>query len=70
MIVSGQVVGRIGAGLLVLLGVAKGDGARDLLYVAEKIRTLRIFSDDEGKMNRTLTEVGGALLLLAIHLAR
>jgi len=63
--VEGTIVGRIGAGLLVLLGVAKGDGARDLLYVVEKIRTLRIFGDDEGKMNRTVMEVGGALLLVS-----
>ncbi|MGZ8394308.1 MAG: D-aminoacyl-tRNA deacylase, partial [Nitrospira sp.] len=60
-----QVVGRIGAGLLVLLGVAKGDGERDLLYIVEKIQTLRIFADHEGKMNRALGDVGGALLLVS-----
>lgn len=63
--VDGQVVGRIGAGLLVLLGVAKGDGERDLLYIVEKIQTLRIFADHEGKMNRALGDVGGALLLVS-----
>ncbi len=63
--VDGRVVGRIGAGLLVLLGVEKGDGARDLLYILEKIQTLRIFGDDEGKMNRALSDVGGALLLVS-----
>lgn len=63
--VDGQVVGRIGAGLLVLLGVAKGDGDRDLLYIVEKIQTLRIFADHEGKMNRALGDVGGALLLVS-----
>ena len=63
--VQGQVVGRIDAGLLVLLGVAKGDGDRDLLYIVEKLQALRIFSDDQGKMNRTLVDVGGALLLVS-----
>ncbi|MGZ9275175.1 MAG: D-aminoacyl-tRNA deacylase [Nitrospira sp.] len=63
--VDGQVVGRIGAGLLVLLGVAKGDGERDLLYIVEKIQTLRIFADHEGKMNRALGDVVGALLLVS-----
>lgn len=63
--VDGQVVGRIGAGLLVLLGVAKGDGERDLLYIVEKIQTLRIFADHEGKMNRALGDAGGALLLVS-----
>ena len=63
--VNGQVVGQIGTGLLVLLGVAKGDGERDLLYIIEKIQTLRIFGDNEGKMNRALSEVGGALLLVS-----
>ncbi len=63
--VEGQVVGRIGAGLLVLLGVARGDGARDLLYIVEKIHTLRIFADHEGKMNRALCDTGRALLLIS-----
>ncbi len=63
--VNGQVVGQIGTGLLVLLGVAKGDGERDLLSVIEKIQTLRIFGDNEGKMNRALGEVEGALLLVS-----
>jgi D-tyrosyl-tRNA(Tyr) deacylase len=63
--VNDQVVSRIGAGLLVLLGVAKGDGERDLLYIVEKLQTLRIFGDDQGKMNRTLLEAGGALLVVS-----
>jgi D-tyrosyl-tRNA(Tyr) deacylase len=63
--VESQVVGRIGAGLLVLLGVAKSDDERDLLYLVEKLQTLRIFGDDQRKMNRTLTEVGGALLVVS-----
>ena len=63
--VNGQVVGRIDAGLLVLLGVAKGDVERDLLYIIEKLRTLRIFGDEAGKMNLALSDVGGALLLVS-----
>jgi D-tyrosyl-tRNA(Tyr) deacylase len=63
--VDGLVVGQIGVGLLVLLGVAKGDEERDLLYIIEKIQTLRIFGDHEGKMNRALSDVGGSLLLVS-----
>lgn len=63
--VEGETVGRIQQGLLVLLGVAKGDDEADLRYVIEKIRTLRIFSDEQGKMNRSLTDVGGAVLLVS-----
>ncbi|MBS0169667.1 MAG: D-tyrosyl-tRNA(Tyr) deacylase [Nitrospira sp.] len=63
--VEGQTVGRIGHGLLVLLGVAKGDEERDLLYVLEKLHQLRIFADEQGKMNRSLSDVGGAILLVS-----
>jgi D-aminoacyl-tRNA deacylase len=62
--VSGQVVGRIETGLLVLLGIAKGDAAADSRYLVEKIRTMRIFSDEQGKMNRSLADVGGSVLLV------
>lgn len=63
--VDGKAVGRIQQGLVVLLGVAKGDGEADLRYVIEKIRVLRIFSDEQGKMNRSLADVGGAVLLVS-----
>lgn len=63
--VEGATVGTIERGLLVLLGVAKGDGEPDGRYLAEKIRTLRIFSDEQGKMNRSLVDVGGAVLLVS-----
>jgi len=63
--VSGQVVGRIETGLLVLLGVAKGDADADSRYLVEKIRTLRIFSDQQGKMNHSLEDVGGSVLLVS-----
>jgi D-tyrosyl-tRNA(Tyr) deacylase len=62
---SGQIVGRIGAGLLVMLGVAKGDAEADSRYLVEKIRTLRIFSDEQGKMNRSIEDVGGSVLLVS-----
>jgi D-tyrosyl-tRNA(Tyr) deacylase len=63
--VDGRVVGRIDAGLLVLLGVAKGDDETDGRYLVEKIRTLRIFADAQGKMNRSLTDIGGSVLLVS-----
>jgi D-tyrosyl-tRNA(Tyr) deacylase len=60
--VEGKTVGQIESGLLVLLGVAKGDGETDGRYLVEKIRTLRIFSDEQGKMNRSLADIGGSAL--------
>lgn len=63
--VDGRNVGMIGQGLLVLLGVAKGDGASDCRFLVEKLRTLRIFPDESGRMNRSLTDVGGSVLLVS-----
>lgn len=63
--VDGQVVGSIGQGILVLLGVEKGDGERDAGRLADKIAALRIFEDEAGKMNRSLLEVGGELLAVS-----
>ncbi len=57
--VDGQVLGEIAGGLLILLGVAKGDGEADVHYMLEKIPGLRIFSDEQGKMNRSITELAG-----------
>ena len=59
---DGASVGRIGRGLLVLVGVGAGDGPADVEYLADKVANLRIFEDDEGKMNRSLLDVGGGLL--------
>ena len=63
--VDGNIVGRIQQGLMVLLGVAKGDDESDTAYVVEKIRNLRIFADERGKMNRSLSDVSGAVLLVS-----
>src|SRR5580704_5795198 len=63
--VDGSIVGEIGAGLLVLLGVAKTDTAADADFLAAKIVNLRIFSDDAGKMNRSVLESGGDLLVVS-----
>lgn len=63
--VDGQVVGRIGKGLLVLLGIAKTDEAEIGKALAEKIASLRVFNDEQGKMNRSLIEAGGAVLCVS-----
>jgi len=63
--VDGMVVGQIGAGLLVFVGVAKGDEEADCRYLLEKLRTFRIFSDEQGKMNRSLVDIGGSVLLVS-----
>ena len=62
---NNEIVGRIGQGLLVLLGVAKGDSVADADYLANKITNLRIFEDEDGKMNRSLLETGGELLAVS-----
>jgi len=59
------VVGKIAHGLLVLLGVSRDDREADADYLAEKIAGLRIFEDDDGKMNRAVGEIGGALLVVS-----
>ncbi|HEX3031563.1 MAG TPA: D-aminoacyl-tRNA deacylase [Bacillota bacterium] len=63
--VEHEVVGEIGPGLMVLLGVGQGDGTDDARYIADKIAGLRIFEDTEGKMNLSVSEVGGAVLLVS-----
>ncbi len=63
--VDGTIVGRIQTGLMVLLGVAKGDDESDSRYVVDKLRSLRMFADEQGKMNRSLADVGGAVLLVS-----
>ena len=63
--VDGSVLSRIGRGLLVLLGVAEGDSEEDARYLAAKSAELRIFLDDEGKMNRSVEETGGEVLVIS-----
>ena len=63
--VDGVRVGQIGRGLLVLLGVAEGDGEADTRWMAEKIASLRIFEDGDGKMNLSLEDVEGSLLAVS-----
>ena len=63
--VDGQVVGRIDAGLLALVAVADGDTPADLDYTASKIRDVRIFPDADGRMNRSVADIGGAVLVVS-----
>lgn len=63
--VSGATVSEIGAGLLVLLGVEAGDGDHDAAYLAAKSAELRIFADEQGKMNRSVEEVAGQVLVVS-----
>lgn len=63
--VEGETVGSIGAGLLVLLGVAESDTEADITYVADKVVNLRIFADEAGKMNLSLLDTGGRMLVVS-----
>lgn len=63
--VNGQVTGQIGAGFLVLIGMANGDGPADIEYVSTKVRDLRVFDDGEGRLNLSLKEAGGSVLVVS-----
>ncbi|MGO9918960.1 MAG: D-aminoacyl-tRNA deacylase [Isosphaeraceae bacterium] len=63
--VDGACVGRIDRGWLVLLGVARGDGEQDAVWIAEKVTNLRGFEDDQGKMNRSVLEIQGGILVVS-----
>ncbi len=63
--VSGAETGRIGRGLVVLLGIGHNDGEAELNWLTEKIIGLRVFEDEAGKMNRSLAEVGGSMLVIS-----
>ena len=63
--IENQEVGSIGHGILVLLGVGQDDGPGDAINMAEKVVHLRIFADEQGKMNRSLLDVGGGLLAVS-----
>ena len=62
---QGEEIARIGKGLLVLLGVAQGDGPEDVAYMASKIPNLRIFEDSDGRMNLSIRDVGGEVLVVS-----
>ena len=63
--VAGEVVGRIGQGLVIFVGVANGDTEKDAQYLVQKIVNLRIFSDEEGKFNLSALDIGGKLLAVS-----
>ena len=63
--VDGRVTGAIGPGLVVLLGISPSDGEEEVAWAVDKVTNLRIFKDDAGKMNRSLLESGGAVLLVS-----
>jgi D-tyrosyl-tRNA(Tyr) deacylase len=63
--VEGVTVGEIGPGLVVLLGIARDDAEQDARYLLEKTLALRVFDDDDGRMNRSIVETGGGLLVVS-----
>ena len=65
VVIGGEIVGRIGMGFLVLLGVAGDDNEEDARQLAGKIAHLRLFEDAEGKMNRSLSQVSGSMLVVS-----
>ncbi len=65
VVVGAETVGEIGGGLVVLLGVASDDTGQDVKYLVEKVAGLRLFDDSEGRMNLSLVETGGALLIVS-----
>ncbi len=65
VIIEGQTVAKIGPGLMVLLGIARGDGEKEADFLAEKIPNLRIFEDSMDKMNLSLLDTGGQMLVVS-----
>lgn len=63
--VDGEVVGEIGHGVVILLGIARDDSEKDATYLVEKIAALRIFDDEEGRMNRSVKDIAGGLLVVS-----
>ena len=63
--VEGETVGSIGPGMLLLVGIERGDTAERVLRAARKVAGLRIFEDGEGRLNRSLSDVGGAILAVS-----
>jgi D-tyrosyl-tRNA(Tyr) deacylase len=62
---EGETLGEIGPGLLVLVGIGRGDGPEQLRWMCDKLAKLRIFYDDSGKMSRSVTDIGGGILLVS-----
>ena len=63
--VNGEITGRIGTGLMVLLGIEESDGEEDIYWLAQKIANLRIFGDENGAMNKGISQVDGDILLIS-----
>lgn len=63
--VNGEIIGKTGKGFLVLLGVGDGDTDEDLKYIAEKVMGLRVFSDENDKMNLSIRDIGGSILAIS-----
>ncbi len=63
--IEGKIVSEIGIGLLVLLGIEDGDGTEDIAWLSAKIAKMRIFSDDGGKMNLSVTDTGGEIIVVS-----
>lgn len=65
VVVDGQIIGKIDRGILVYLGITHGDGENEIKYLFEKITNLRIYENDEGKLDKSLLEVSGSILLVS-----
>ena len=63
--VDGEIVGAVGEGLVVLLGVAAGDVENDVAYIVDKLQNLRVFPDLDGRLNRSVLEIGGEVLVIS-----
>ncbi|MHC4996412.1 MAG: D-aminoacyl-tRNA deacylase [Planctomycetota bacterium] len=64
VVADGEVTGRVGVGLLVYLGVLEGDGEAEAQWMAKKLPVLRVFNDDDGKMNGSVVDTGGGILII------
>ncbi len=65
VLVGGEIIGEIGKGFMLLVGIGKEDAQEDVCYIARKVANLRVFEDEEGKMNRSLKDVGGDILSIS-----